>query len=239
MLITVQPDFENSAFLDYQNLAVFPTATSDVLANLLVAFICGLLMSIIYRLTYRGPSYSVTFVNSLVLLSIIAAIVIMVIGNNIARAFGLVGAMSIIRFRTAVRDTMDLVFIFLSLALGMACGVGLNAVALTGSLLAGLVVIALTFTNFGAPRKRHYLLQIVYHSTDNLDLSKPIMRYCSSLKLVSLKNIGLEELTESNYHVTLKSTKNTEEMVRSLRQTPGVQQVNVFFDEDDFNPPTM
>jgi uncharacterized membrane protein YhiD involved in acid resistance len=233
------PDFQNSAFLDYQNLAVFPTATSDVLANLLVAFFCGLMLSIIYRVTYRGPSYSVTFVNSLVLLSIIAAIVIMVIGNNIARAFGLVGAMSIIRFRTAIRDTMDLVFIFLSLALGMACGVGLNAVALTGSMLSGLVVIALTFTNFGAPRKRHYLLQVVHHATDQQDITKPIMRFCSSLKLVSMKNIGLDDLTESNFHITLRNSKQTEELVRTLRQTPSVQQVNVFFDEDDFNPPTM
>jgi uncharacterized membrane protein YhiD involved in acid resistance len=178
-------------------------------------------------------------VNSLVLLSIIAAIVIMVIGNNIARAFGLVGAMSIIRFRTAIRDTMDLVFIFLSLALGMACGVGLNAVALTGSMLSGLVVIALTFTNFGAPRKRHYLLQVVHHATDQQDITKPIMRFCSSLKLVSMKNIGLDDLTESNFHITLRNSKQTEELVRTLRQTPSVQQVNVFFDEDDFNPPTM
>jgi len=54
-----------------------------------------------------------------------------------------------------------------------------------------------------------------------------------------MKNIGLEDLTESNYHITLKSTKKTEEMVRNLRESPGVQQVNVFFDEDDFNPPTM
>ncbi|MCB0528409.1 MAG: hypothetical protein KDC65_08040, partial [Saprospiraceae bacterium] len=84
-------------FEEYQNLAVFPTSSADVLANLLVALVCGLLLSMIYRLTYRGPSYSITFVNSLVLLSIISAIVIMVIGNNIARAFGLVGAMSIIR----------------------------------------------------------------------------------------------------------------------------------------------
>jgi uncharacterized membrane protein YhiD involved in acid resistance len=235
----VSTDFENLAFLDYQNLAVFPTATSDVLANLIVAFVCGLMMSIIYRLTYRGPSYSVTFVNSLVLLSIISAIVIMVIGNNIARAFGLVGAMSIIRFRTAVRDTMDLVFIFLSLALGMACGVGLNIVAVIGSLLAGFVVIALTFTNFGAPRKRHYLLQIIHHSGEQNDITQPLSKYCSSLKLVSLKNIGLDDLTESNYHITLRNTKKTEEMVRVLRQTAGVQQVNVFFDEDDFNPPTM
>jgi uncharacterized membrane protein YhiD involved in acid resistance len=226
-------------FTDYQNLAVFPTATSDVLANLLVAFVCGLMMSIIYRLTYRGPSYSVTFVNSLVLLSIISSIVIMVIGNNIARAFGLVGAMSIIRFRTAIRDTMDLIFIFLSLALGMACGVGLNILAVLGSLLTGFVVIALTFTNFGAPRKRHFLLQIIHQSSEQNDVTKPLTQFCSSLKLVSIKNIGLEDLTESNYHITLKSTKKTEEMVRNLRESPGVQQVNVFFDEDDFNPPTM
>lgn len=224
---------------DYQNLALFPTTSADVLANLLVALVCGLLLSVIYRLTYRGPSYSVTFVNSIVLLSIIASIVIMVVGNNIARAFGLVGAMSIIRFRTAIRDTMDLVFIFLSLALGMASGVGLNVVAIIGTLLAGLVVIALTFTHFGAPRRRHFLLQIIHHSTEKNDLSQPLARFCRSLKLVSLKNIGLEDLTESNYHITLRDARKTEEMVRTLRQTPGVQQVNVFFDEDDYNPPTM
>ena len=224
---------------DYQNLAVFPTSSADVLANLLVALVCGLILSIIYRLTYRGPSYSVTFVNSLVLLSIIAAIIVMVIGNNIARAFGLVGAMSIIRFRTAIRDTMDLVFIFLSLALGMACGVGLSAVAISGTMMAGLVVIALTYTHFGAPRRRHFLLQIIYHAAEQTDLSHLLARFCRSLKLVSLKNVGLEDLTESNYHITLRDARKTEEMVRTLRQTPGVQQVNVFFDEDDYNPPTM
>ncbi len=226
-------------FTDYQNLAVFPTSSADVLVNLLIALVCGLVLSVVYRLTYKGPSYSVTFVNSLVLLSIIASIVIMVIGNNIARAFGLVGAMSIIRFRTAIRDTMDLVFIFLALALGMACGVGLNIVAITGTLIAGLVVIILTFTHFGAPRRRHFLLQIIYHAAEQRDMSQPLSRFCKSLKLVSMKNVGLEDLTESNYHITLRDARKTEEMVRELRRTPGVQQVNVFFDEDDFNPPTM
>jgi hypothetical protein len=54
-----------------------------------------------------------------------------------------------------------------------------------------------------------------------------------------MKNIGLDDLTESNFHITLRNSKQTEELVRTLRQTPSVQQVNVFFDEDDFNPPTM
>ncbi|MEO6040238.1 MAG: DUF4956 domain-containing protein, partial [Saprospiraceae bacterium] len=96
-------------FEEYQNLAVFPTSSADVLTNMLISLLCGVVLSVIYRITYRGPSYSVTFVNSLVLLNLIATIIIMVIGNNVARAFGLVGAMSIIRFRTAIRDTMDLV----------------------------------------------------------------------------------------------------------------------------------
>ncbi len=226
-------------FEEYQNLAVFPTSSADVLTNMLISLLCGVMLSVIYRVTYRGPSYSVTFVNSLVLLNLIATIIIMVIGNNVARAFGLVGAMSIIRFRTAIRDTMDLVFIFLSLALGMACGVGLNAIALTGVLLAGLVVIILTFTHFGAPRRRHFLLQIIHHSSSDQDVSQPLARFCRSLKLVSLKNIGLDDLTESNYHITLKDVRKAEEMVRTLRQSKGVQQVNVFFDEDDYNPPTM
>jgi uncharacterized membrane protein YhiD involved in acid resistance len=134
---------------------------------------------------------------------------------------------------------MDLVFIFLSLALGMACGVGLSAVAIAGTLLAGLVVIALTFTHFGAPRRRHFLLQVIYHASEQQDPSQTLAKYCRTLKLVSLKNVGLEDLTESNYHITLKDARKTEEMVRVLRRSPGVQQVNAFFDEDDYNPPTM
>jgi len=233
------PNSNNYVFEEYQNLSVFPTSSADVIANLLVALACGLLLSVIYRATYRGPSYSVTFVNALVLLTIIASIVIMVIGNNIARAFGLVGAMSIIRFRTAIRDTMDLVFIFLSLAIGMACGVGLTAVALVGSLIAGMVVLALTYTHFGAPRNRHFLLQIVRQSSDQTDLTKLLSRYCKSLKLVSIKNVGHEDLTESNYHITLKNVRKSEEIVKSIRALGGVNQVNMYFDEDDYNPPTM
>lgn len=226
-------------FEEYQNLSVFPTSSTDVVANLIVALICGLILSIIYRTTYKGPSYSVTFVNALVLLTIISAIVIMVIGNNIARAFGLVGAMSIIRFRTAIRDTMDLVFIFLSLAIGMACGVGLTAVALVGSLMAGIVVLSLTFTHFGAPRRRHFLLQIVRQSADQSELTQSLSRHCKTLKLVSIKNVGLEDLTESNYHITLKNVRKTDDIINAIRQLSDVKQVNVYFDEDDYNPPTM
>jgi uncharacterized membrane protein YhiD involved in acid resistance len=227
-------------FTEYQSLNVFPTTSADVATNLIVALVCGLILSIVYRISYRGPSYSVSFVNAVVLLSIISAIVIMVVGNNIARAFGLVGAMSIIRFRTAVRDTMDMVFIFLSLAIGMACGVGLNAVALTGSIITGLVILSLTFTNWGAPRRRQYLLQIIQDNSQEAqgaDLAGSLSKYCRQLKLVSIRDAGANEFSESNYHIILRDNRKSAEMVQTIRQLPGVQQVNVYFDEDDTNPP--
>lgn len=226
---------------DFQTINLFPVTAADVLANLLAALVCGIVLSLIYRATYRGPSYSVSYVNALVLLTLISALVIMVIGNNIARAFGLVGAMSIIRFRTAVRDTMDMVFIFLALALGMACGVGLNVVALLGVAVAGIVITALTYTHFGAPRQRFHLLQITYDGlrADSKDFEKAFGKYCRSSKLVNVKNTGYEHEMESFYHVRLKRDSMSEALVKDLTGLSAVRLVNVFFDEDDVNPPTL
>ena len=226
---------------DFQTVNLFPVTAADVLANLLAALLCGIVLSLIYRLTYRGPSYSVSYVNALVLLTVISALVILVIGNNLARAFGLVGAMSIIRFRTAVRDTMDMVFIFLSLALGMACGVGLNVVALLGAAVAGVIIVALTFTHFGAPRRRFHLLQITYDGLrgGGESFDKIFSKYCRSVKLVNVKSTGYDQEMESTYHILLKRSSFSESLVRELHTLLPVRQVNVFFDEDDVNPPTL
>lgn len=116
-------------FQDLQNILSFSLTTGQVVRNLAVALVCGLLISRFYAWVTGRPGQSRTFSGSLIALSLITAVVIMVIGNNLARAFGLVGAMSIVRFRTAVKDVQDIVFIFFSLAIGMAAGVGQAAVA--------------------------------------------------------------------------------------------------------------
>ena len=97
---------------DFQNVLSVSLSIGEVFENLVVALICGVIISIFYRLTYRGPGISFSFINSLIILALITSVVIMVIGNNLARAFGLVGAMSIIRFRTAIKETQDIIFIF-------------------------------------------------------------------------------------------------------------------------------
>lgn len=227
-------------FEDFQNFELFPVTVYTVIGNLLVSFLCGIVISLVYRYVYKGPSYSVTFVNSLVILSMITSVVILVIGNNLARAFGLVGAMSIIRFRTAVRDVQDIVFIFFSLGIGMAAGVGLYAIAVTGTLLINLAIILLSIFNFGHAHKREFLLQLTYTSSEDNEavIEKIMKKHCRKLKLVNLKNVGTDDVLEAFYHVSLKQEKKNSLLVSDLNATQIVHNVNLYFDEDDVNPPT-
>jgi len=225
---------------DFQNIEIFSPSIFDIAGNMIVAFICGLIISMVYRMVYKGPSYSTTFVNSLVLLAMITSVVILVIGNNLARAFGLVGAMSIIRFRTAVRDTQDIIFIFFSLTVGMAAGVGLKIVAIIATLVISGIIIILVGTNFSSPKRRQHLLQVSYSGTDSADtkLSKTLKKYCRRLKLVNLKNVGFNEDIEAFYHFNLKKQNKNEEFLRTLNNLEFVTNVNIFFDDDDNNSPT-
>ena len=97
---------------------------SEIILNLTVSFILGLVVSIVYKKTHKGLSYSQSFVVTNIFIAVIVCMVIMIIGNNLARAFALVGALSIIRFRTVVKDTKDTAYIFWSLAVGLAAGTG-------------------------------------------------------------------------------------------------------------------
>ena len=227
-------------FEDFQNFDLFPVTIYTVFGNLLVSFLCGMTISLVYRFVYKGPSYSVTFVNSLVILAMITSVVILVIGNNLARAFGLVGAMSIIRFRTAVRDVQDIVFIFFALGIGMAAGVGLYSVAITATLLINLAIIVLTLANFGRTKKRDYLLQITYPGTSDTEnqIERILKKHCRKIKLVNLKNVGSDEVLEAFYHVSLKEEKKNSLLLSELTASGLAINVNLYFDEDDVNPPT-
>ncbi|MBL7066260.1 MAG: DUF4956 domain-containing protein [Candidatus Marinimicrobia bacterium] len=223
-------------FNGFENLFVYSINPGQVIVNMVIAFICGFLISIIYRWTYSGPTYSVTYLNSLIVLSMITSIVIMVIGNNLARAFGLVGAMSIIRFRTAIKDTQDIVFIFFSLAVGMASGVGMHLIALFGVLLIGAVFIVLSKTQFAYPLRKELLVQFSYKSgsegeTPYLTVFK---KYCKSSSLINVKAIGGKGNIEISYYVHLHQKDQSKEFVSELKNIPGIDYVNLLFDEEKF-----
>ncbi|MEM7161095.1 MAG: DUF4956 domain-containing protein [Bacteroidota bacterium] len=221
--------------LSNSNLTNFNQDLNLIVLNMLVALACGIVISLVYRYTYKGPSYSTSFTNSLVLLSMITAIVIMVIGNNTATAFGLVGAMSIIRFRTAVRDVIDIVFIFFSLAIGLAAGVGFKGIALVGTVLISLVIIVVVKTNFARPKRRNYLLQILYDNNDEAEngIQKELRKYCKQLKLVNLQTHEHNNNIEAYYHVVLRNQDKSSELLRQLKEIRDVDKINLYFDEED------
>lgn len=232
---------EIALFNDFQQVNLFRPTVFDSIVNMLVALLCGLIISLVYRFTYKGPSYSSSFVHSLVLLTLITSIVLLVIGNNLARAFGLVGAMSIIRFRTAVRDTLDILFIFFALAIGMAAGVGLTSIALLGTVFVSLVIIALTGTGYGQRRRRRNMLQISYESSDASDeeLMRLLKIHARSINLVNIRQRQGSQVVEAFYHFSFRWRKNQAGLLRELNNARFVETVNIFFDEDDENAPTM
>lgn len=178
--------------LSPETLFLFRLTPAEALINLLVALLCGTFIGIMYRVTYRGVNYSSNQVIAIIMLCMITALVIMVIGNNLARAFGLVGAMSIIRFRTAVKDTQDIMFIFFALAIGLACGAGMHLIAIMGSAFIGLTVLIAVLINEENPKKREYLLQIYSRNlTQQTGMLDPILRkYTGKSKLINIKSIG-------------------------------------------------
>src|SRR6185436_20492847 len=109
-----------------------------LLWRLVVAFLLGCVVAGIYRSTHRDEPITPSFPRTLVLLSILIAMVTQVIGESVARAFGLVGALSIVRFRTVVRDTQDTAFVIFAVIVGMACGAGTYSIAAVGLVVGGV-----------------------------------------------------------------------------------------------------
>lgn len=217
----------------YQSINLDLTV-ADILINFAVAFLCGLIIAYTYKRTYKGPGYLNTFINSIIVLSMITALVIMIIGNNLARAFGLVGAMSIIRFRTAVKDTQDIIFIFFSLASGMAAGVGMHELAISSSIIICIIFFLLNKTNFIELNKKQYLLQItsendVSHEKINIHLKK----HCKKYELINIKSVNDKKI-ELYYNIYIKDKTDGALIIENLQGESFISKVNIFFDEEYF-----
>jgi Domain of unknown function (DUF4956) len=221
---------------ELSKIFILPASGLDIIVRLTVAMICSILISVIYRHTYRGPGYSSTFINTIIAISMVTSVVIMVIGNNLARAFGLVGTMSLIRFRTAVKSTMDIVYIFFALAIGMAAGIGFYQIAVVSTLFIGLFMFVFFKLNFLHPEREEFLLQINAQPSDEKtpDYQGVLDKHCKKHKIINAKSLGEGNLLELSFYVKMKDKKKSQEFISELRKTKGVDYVNLFFDEDLF-----
>ena len=208
----------------------------EILINLTLAFILGVIVSIIYKKTHKGLSYSQSFMVTNIFVAVIVCMVIMIIGNNLARAFALVGALSIIRFRTVVKDTKDTAFIFWSLAVGMASGTGSYFLAVAGTIVISLIAIILHKTNFGSFVKSEFILQFILDQKDDKVTKKyleTIKKFTNSYTLLSSENSSDNNKIKLNFDIVMKEEKEQTELLKALSNIKGISEIVIIAAKSD------
>lgn len=153
-------DVIKNSILDQFNSSSFNLDWSTILIAMAIAFVLGLFIYFIYKKTFSGVMYSKNFGVSLVMLAMVTTMIILPISSNIVLSLGMVGALSIVRFRTAVKDPIDTVFMFWAIAVGICLGAKLIPAAILGSIIIGGVLVLMTFFKF--KKSMPYLLVLRY-----------------------------------------------------------------------------
>lgn len=173
----------------------------EVIVSLFISFAIGMFIYFIYRKTFRGVVYSYNYNVSFVLMTMITTLVIMTISTNIVLSLGMVGALSIVRFRTAVKDPLDIVYMFWAISAGIATGAKIYPLAIGGSIIIGIIIVWLSKRKI---KEEAYLL-IIRHTDEAISLLRPELKKLGG-KLKS-KNVR-KNYTEVTYEIKL-SDDNT------------------------------
>jgi len=215
--------------LDATNPWMADYSVASALLSLLLAFVLGQLLAWTYIWTHSGLSYSRSFTQSLVLMTLVVSLVMAVIGNNIVTAFGLLGALALIRFRNVLKDTRDTVFVFMALVVGMAVGSQRFAIAIMGTLAMMLVVLYLSMTSFGTVgRFDGYLtLRLATEGPGRRESGDLMNKFCRAVKQISTRQAGDERTAELVYQVGLRDRERGGELIDGLRGLEGVQHVSL------------
>ena len=204
-----------------------------VFLSLLIAFACGHVISWSYMLTHTGLSYSRSFVNSLVVMPVIVALVIMVLSNNFVTAFGLIGVLSIVRFRNVLRDTFDTSFLLSAVALGLACGTQKFSSAIIGCAVLTLVTLYLWYTKFGTRHRYGMIVNLNWAGeiSDLVDLESMLQRHCRRAYCASRRSSG-EGGTDLSYRLLLRDPERADELIHELRSSGRVSRLSSIDVED-------
>jgi len=204
-----------------------------ILLSLLLAFVLGQVVAWVYYCTHSGLSYSRSYVQSLILITVVVSMVMAVIGNNIITAVGLMGALAIVRFRNVVKDTRDIVFIFSSLVIGMACGSHRYMTAILGTLVLSAIAIYLFLTDFGSHEPHNGFLRFSLRGSIGPDHPIPgiLRRFCGNFTLISAQDSGFGGPAEYAYQIMIRNVSKNEEFISELEKVDGMENISLTMQE--------
>lgn len=218
--------------LNQTNIA-FVYRPMDILINLSLAFIYGMVVAFVYNRTHKGLSYSQSFMLTVVFVSVIVAMVMMVIGNNLSRAFALVGALSIIRFRTVLKDTKDMTYIFLSLAAGMAAGTSSYFLGFAGVMFFAIVAFVLHATDYGSLFKSEFILRFRVPSGDKAAHSAVINEFAKTANMLHVEPSGDGETSKITFDILMRKDMDPKDLTSQLAKVEGISEVVLVASKND------
>lgn len=189
-------DVFKSSFLS--NINSF--STLDVLLALGLAFVIGLFIFLIYKKTYQGVMYSDSFGVSLIAMSMITSLVIIAVTSNVVLSLGMVGALSIVRFRTAIKEPMDIAFLFWAIAVGIVLGAGLLPLAIIGSVIIGIIIVVFSTRKIG---DTPYILVVSCENEETESAAYELIKEDAKKSLLKSKSVNKLGI-ELTYEVRIK-----------------------------------
>lgn len=221
-LSTVQ---SGASFINY--------SAPQVALNIFFAFVLSSLTALTYQITHKGYSYSKNYVTSLIIVSLVATLIMMIIGNSLARAFALLGAFSIIRFRTAIKDVKDITFVFLALVIGMAAGTNNYIIGIIGTILVLIVIILLHKLNLTGAEKTQYSLSVfIKNGKGDIDF-KFMDKYLKTKNLLSVSTRDGGRVTEYLYAIDFKKGVDYHKLLNEFNTMAKVDKVHLFSTKEE------
>ena len=205
-----------------------PTNYAALVIALLLAFLCGHTIAWTYMFTHTGLSYSRSYVNTLILMPVIVALVMMILANNLVLAFGLMAIFAMVRFRSILRDTLDTSYVLAVIVVGLACGTLKFSSAIIGTAATTALMFYFYVTSFGTRHRYDLILTVRWLRplADLGELRQLLARHSRAAQCASQR--GNEGYTgiDLSYRLLLRNPARKDELLQELRALKGVERVS-------------
>lgn len=206
-----------------------------LILGLVLAFLCGHVIAWVYMLTHTGLSYSRSFVNSLIVMPTVVALVMMVLSNSLVTAFGLMAIFAIVRFRNVLRDTLDTTYILTVIVLGMACGTQKFTTAVIGCVLMTLIMLYVWYTSFGSRHRYDIIVNLHWARSlgELIELRATLERHSRKAHCASQRSNEGYDGTDLSYRLLLRDPERVDDLLKDLRALGGVSRLTTLKAEDE------
>ncbi len=203
---------------------VTPTNYAALLMALVLAFICGHAIAWAYMFTHTGLSYSRSYVNTLILMPVIVALVMIVLANSIVIAFGLMAIFAMVRFRSVLRDTLDTAYVLAVIVMGLACGTQKYSSAIIGCLMTVGIMFYFWLTGIGTRQRYDLILNVQWtrSATDLPELIRLLKRHSQSIQCASQRTSDTSPAIDISYRLLLRNPAGAHDLIREVKALEGV-----------------